>query len=121
LSVAAVFLPSEAAAQTAEGWRKDIDLLTAKIDGYHPMPWAKITKEEFLDKANTLKENLVKWEKESILLEIMKLVASLQDGHTSVLFTNQGQFNLWFPVRIERFPNGIFLVATDSLHAEFLG
>lgn len=121
LSIAPFFLTSEAAAQIAEGWQKDIDLLIAKIERYHPMPWAKIQKLEFLDKANTLKKNLVNWEKERIFVETMKLVALLQDGHTYLRFTNQERFNQWFPVRIERFADGIFLVATDSLYAEFLG
>ena len=37
-------------AQTSVEWQKDIDILTAKIEQYHPMPWAKISKDEFIIK-----------------------------------------------------------------------
>lgn len=110
-----------ASAQTADGWRQDIDLLVAKIERYHPRPWAKISRAEFLDRADALKRRLGEWDRERTFIEVKRLVASLQDGHTEVRFTNQDRFNLWFPVRIERFADGIFLTAADSLHGNLVG
>jgi len=121
LSLATLLLSTKVVAQTVDGWRADIDLLINKIERYHPMPWMKITKEDFVARAHALTRDLPKWEKERIFIEMKKLVAMLEDGHTEVLFTNQERFNLWFPVRMERFPDGVFMIAADSLHAEFLG
>ena len=108
-------------AQTAAEWRQDVDILTQKIEQYHPMPWAKISKESFLARAEEIKANLQDWKKERIIIELMKLVASLRDGHTGVLLFNQNSFNLWFPIRLEKFHDGIFITAADKKNSGLLG
>ena len=108
-------------AQTPSKWAEDIDILTSKIERYHPMPWAKISKEEFLSQASELKNNLHKWSNEKIIVELMKLIALLEDGHSEVLLNYQEKLNLWFPLRIEKFYDGIFIIATDSVNKELLG
>ena len=107
--------------QTVAEWRQDIDILTGKIEQYHPAPWAKISKEAFMDRAEEIKTNLQEWNKERIILEVMKLVASLRDGHTQVLLYNQENFNLWFPIRIEKFHDGLFITGADLKNSELLG
>ncbi|MGD8781127.1 MAG: tetratricopeptide repeat protein [Ignavibacteria bacterium] len=107
--------------QTTDEWRHDIDILTNKIEQYHPMPWAAISKEKFMTKADELKSNLSEWNKEKIIVEIMKLTALLEDGHTEVLLNYQESLNLWFPLRIEYFFDGIFITAADSINKELVG
>jgi len=108
-------------AQTAAEWGQDIDLLTKKIERYHPLPWAKISRDAFMGKAEEIKSDLKTWEKEKIILEVGRLVASLRDGHTQVLILNRDHFNLWFPVRIEKFLDGLFITGADIKNAELLG
>lgn len=108
-------------AQTVDEWRQDIDVLTSKIAQYHPLPWARISREAFMDRAEEIKTNLQKWSQERIILEVMTLVASLRDGHSQVLLNNQDDFNLWFPLRFEKFHEGIFITATDIENSELLG
>ena len=108
-------------AQTAEEWRRDIDVLTSKIEEYHPVPWARISKSVFLKKAEEIKANLSDWDKEKIILEVAALVASLRDGHTSILLYNQASFNMWFPIRLEKFYDGIFVTAADIENSALLG
>ena len=108
-------------AQTAAEWRQDIDILTAKIERYHPAPWARISRKTFMDRAEEIKANLRKWDRERIILEIMKLVAALRDGHTGILLDNQDSFNLWFPVRFEKFHDGLFITGADRENAGLLG
>jgi tetratricopeptide (TPR) repeat protein len=108
-------------AQTAAEWGQDIDLLTKKIEQYHPLPWAKISRDAFMGKAEEIKSDLKTWEKERIILEVRRLVASLRDGHTEVLILNRDHFNLWFPVRIEKFHDGLFIAGADIKNAELLG
>ena len=108
-------------AQTSAEWQKDIDILTAKIEQYHPMPWAKISKDEFMTNAGKIRSNLSNWKNEKIIVEIMKLVSSLMDGHTEVLLNSQESFNLWFPIRMEKFYDGVYITATDSLNSNLLG
>lgn len=109
------------AAQTAEEWKSDLNILTGKIEQYHPMPWAKISKDVFFSRVGAVKDSLNHWQKEKIIVEFMKLVASLGDGHSEVLLNYQESFNRWFPVRMERFHDGIFITATDSSNQVLLG
>ena len=116
-----IILGSSLFSQTADEWLEDIDILTSKIEQYHPMPWARISKEEFIRRADEIRNNLNYWQKEKIILELMKIVALLRDGHTEVLLNYQENFNLWFPIRMEKFYDGIFITATDSINQELLG
>jgi len=106
--------------QSISEWQQDIDILLNKIEQYHPMPWARISQKEFEAKSETLKSNLKNWDNEKITLEILKLVASLQDGHTQVLLNNRENFNRWFPLRIEKFTDGLFITGIEKNKAEFL-
>lgn len=115
------FVCSNDSAQTAAEWQEDIDILLAKIEQYHPAPWARISREAFMDRAEEIKANLRKWGRERIILETMKLVALLRDGHTQVLLNNQENFNLWFPLRIEKFYDGLFITGTDMNNSGLLG
>ena len=108
-------------AQTAAGWQEDMDVLLAKIEQYHPAPWARISRKAFMDRAEEIKTNLQKWDRERTILEMMKLAASLRDGHTQVLLNNQENFNLWFPLRIEKFYDGLFITGTDMNNSGILG
>ena len=121
LLMISVILTINLIAQTPEHWRQDIDLLISKIERYHPMPWAKISKEAFYNRTDKIKANLNNWQNEKIIVEIMKLVSSLMDGHTEVLLNSQEKFNLWFPIRIEKFYDGVYITATDSINSNLLG
>jgi len=107
--------------QPVTEWSREINILTKKIEQYHPIPWAKISREAFMSKAKEIKANISYWQKERVILELMKLVALLRDGHTQVFLFNQGSFNLWFPIRLEKFHDGIFIVATDVKNIGLIG
>ncbi len=115
------FMCTHTSAQTAAQWRQDIDILFAKIEQYHPAPWARISRETFMDGAEEIKAGLQKWDKERTILELMKLVASLRDGHTGILLDNQDSFNLWFPIRIEKYHDGLFITGTEINNSGLLG
>jgi tetratricopeptide (TPR) repeat protein len=107
--------------QTADQWRQDIDTLVGLIERHHPRPWARISQKDFLEQADDIKAKLPLWPPEKITVEVMRLAASLYDGHTEVLLNGQTRFNLWFPVRMERFYDGMFITACDATHPELLG
>ena len=114
-------LSASAYAQTDAEWREDFDVLVQKIERYHPVPWARISREQFMEDVGEAKAGLKGWNREKITIEIMKLVVSLRDGHTGILLGNQDNFNMWFPVRLERFHDGIFITATDTENSWLLG
>jgi len=107
--------------QTPEQWRQDIDTLTYLIEKHHPKPWEKTSRQDFLKQAEEIKANLLHWSAEKTTVELMALVAGLQDGHTELLLNGQQKFNHWFPVRMERFYDGVFMTACEESQPELLG
>jgi hypothetical protein len=97
--------------QTADQWRQDIDTLVELVERHHPKPWARISQIDFLEQAADIKAKLPLWPSEKTTVELMRLVASLYDGHSEVLLSGQEHFNLWFPARLERFYDGLFITA----------
>ena len=106
--------------QSEDEWRQDIDTLASVIERHHPKPWERISREDFMLHKEQIKISLSDWSREKIVVELMKFVASLRDGHTVIVLNNQADFNLWFPVRMERFHDGIFVIATDDFHQGLL-
>ncbi len=107
--------------QTAEQWLKDVDTLTALIEKHHPKLWEKISREKFMKQAEGIKAGLPDWSVEKITIELMGLVASQGDGHSEILLNGVERFNLWFPLRMESFHDGVFITACDEAHGELLG
>jgi len=52
---------------------------------------------------------------------MMRLVASLQDGHTTLWPAEQDAFTWWFPVRFHQFADSLAITAADSGHADLPG
>jgi len=107
--------------QTPEQWWQDIDTLTGLIANHHPNPWGRVSQKDFLERTDEIKAKLQHWNSEKVIVELMRLVASLYDGHTEIRLSGQERFNLWFPVRIEKFYDGLFITACAEAHKELLG
>ncbi|MBU1011785.1 MAG: hypothetical protein KKG99_02165 [Bacteroidetes bacterium] len=107
-------------AQSYIDWQKDIDILIEKIDKYHPRPWTQIFRNDFLKQANIIKSNQKRWDNDRITLELMKLVALLKDGHSQIWLNNQDNFNLWYPVRIENFSDGMYVTGVSEKYKDLL-
>lgn len=95
-------------------WDNDLDLLTEKLEKYHPNPWENISREKYLQEIDIIKKNSNKWNNEKVILELKKVIADIGDGHTELSLNNKDQFNLWFPVRIEKFYDGLFITGISD-------
>ena len=114
-------VPGQNAAQPrVSGWLSDIDILVSKVGNFHPMPWARITKEEFTARATEIKQHINYWNDDRLTVELMKLVALVGDGHTSILLDNRESFDKWFPLRLEKFSDGLFVTAITKDKSELL-
>ena len=66
------------------GWRGDIDSLVARIDKSHPNPWAHRSRTAFMREASALRDSVATLSDGRILVGIMRLAASINDGHTGI-------------------------------------
>jgi tetratricopeptide (TPR) repeat protein len=102
-------------------WHSDIDFLVKHIESIHPNPWYRVTRDDFLNAADKLKADIPGLKEEEIIVRAMQLVAILKDAHTSLTPYNHPQIPVWFPVRLEKFADGIFITAIDKQYEEFIG
>jgi tetratricopeptide (TPR) repeat protein len=124
LGVVAFLLTSHTAtAQPVDrvtGWRADIDSLVARISQSHPNPWAHRPRSAFITEASALRDSVTKLSDGRVLIGIMRLVASIGDGHTGVIDLGTAAA-AWYPVRFALFADGLWVTAIDSAHAAIAG
>ncbi len=107
--------------EKVERWHTDIDFIVKHIESLHPNPWYRVTRDEFMTKANKLKKEIPELSEDEIVVQAMQLVASLHDGHTYLCPYNHPQIPNWFPLRMERFDDGIFVTAIAKQYENMIG
>ncbi len=120
---AAQVVPAESAKPplSAAQWREDLDFLTRKIEQIHPNPFYRRSRQGFLADAEKLRKSIPELPPDRIIIEMMRLVASLRDGHTSLSPDGAHGFGSCFAVRFYQFTDGLFITAIDRRHAELAG
>lgn len=100
--------------------RADVDSLVARITRIHPRPWAHISHEAFTQEAARLRAAAGTGTEGAVLAGMMRLTASLEDGHTSI--TDLGPAGgKWYPVRFCLFSDGLWITAVTAEHRELVG
>lgn len=107
-----------------EGWRNDLALLAREVKrkGYVPGVPRQFTKEEFDAAVAKLNEVIPKLTDAQIVIEMMKLMRKLGDGHSGVLGRLQhADSALTIPLQFYLFKEGLYVVASDPKYKDLLG
>ena len=107
-----------------EGWRFDLALLAREVKrkGYAPGVARQFSKEEFDAAVGKLNNEIPKLTDGQILIELMKLMRKLGDGHTGILGRlDNAEAALAVPLQFYLFKEGLFVIAADPQHKELLG
>lgn len=102
-------------------WQTDLDYLVERITTVHPNPYRRITREAFERNVAELRADLPGLESRGVVVRLMQLTASIQDGHTNLEPSDPNGFNQWFPVRFYRFSDGLYLTAVPKDRAALAG
>lgn len=94
-------------------WIEDIDILASSMETRHPNLFAKIAAEDFHAAVEELKEKVPNLTENQIAIELMRLVALVQDGHTWMLPFQAALGFSALPIRLYHFTDGLFV--TDAL------
>ncbi|MGL5149830.1 MAG: peptidase S41 [Clostridium sp.] len=97
-------------------WGSDLDYLRDNLMEKHINLFAYTKKNDFLDKIDTLKASLNELDYEEIKVEISKIVASLRDAHTSLIFTGRS----FLPLKFYYFEDGIYIINTTKKYENLL-
>lgn len=119
----ATALPVPTSAQTSRpgAWTSDLHDLDRSIRETHPDPFRNVPEEDFEAQVARLEQEIPGLEDYEIVVEFMRLVASLQDGHSGVFPGNQPGFDRQYPVMIYPFEEGVFLVGAAARYEEHVG
>ena len=107
---------------TKADWRVDLDFLSETLKSVHPNPFHRVPETVFDSTRQALERDIDRLNDRSIAVRMAGLVALISDGHTSlriksgVLSSDQ-----WYPIHIEQFVEGLFIVGTDQANQSILG
>jgi hypothetical protein len=108
--------------EPANEWRDDLAFLRAKLLAMHPDPFRKIGRAQFDAAADQLDRSFASLSREQSIVGIMRLVASLGDGHTSVLPGPQKRAGFHvLPLRFYLYGDDLYLDGADRSYSDGLG
>src|SRR4029077_5946449 len=90
------------------------------IRTFHPNPFTKTGDLTFRRRVEALKESLPAMTKEQRVAELMRIVASIGDGHTQII-PHSAAFALWYPIRMYEFADGVFVTTAHQSAADLAG
>lgn len=101
-------------------WRADLHVLAAELPTRHPAPFTKITRVQWDSAVARLDRQLPALNRDQILVELFRLVATVGDAHTNVEPTPSLGLR-YYPVELYSFDDGLFVRQADSIHASLVG
>jgi tetratricopeptide (TPR) repeat protein len=105
-----------------EGWRADLKLLVREIKrkGYHLFPRIG-TEAEFDASVANLNDSIPKLTDMQVIVEFMKLMHRVGDGHTGLLGGMRAEFLPNLPLQFYLFEEGLFIISADAKYKDLVG
>jgi len=105
---------------TPDQWRSDLRYFSTELLKRHKNAFHTMTKDEFDVAVNTLDANIPRLRNEEILVEFLRLIAKVGDGHTSI---NEQHFMAMglYPLRFETAQNELYIKFGASAYSEIIG
>ena len=110
-------------AQRVEDWRADLAALAQQLPDRHVNPFTRVTREQFDAAVAQLDGRIPELNDYETTVELMKLVASIGDAHTS-LAAVPGQSAVHFrhyPLGVYLFADGPFVTVAPGKHRALIG
>lgn len=110
-----------AAALTPEQWQIDLTHLAAELPARHINAFARLREADFDAQLDALEEQVPNLSDTAIRIAILKIVASLGDGHTTIQsWGREGVFRT-VPLVFYWYKDGVFVVGATVAHRNLLG
>lgn len=112
-----------AAAKTeAERWREDLRHAATEMEARHNNLFHTMTRSQFEAAVRRLHERIPSLARHQIIVELARIVALVQDGHTNVAPTRDPKIGFrTLPVKLYLFRDGLFVRAARSEQADLVG
>ena len=117
-----VAIPSSLTAQTKltpEQWREDLRFFAANMPKMHKNLFHSMTREQFDAAVKRLDERIPTLADHEILVELMRIVALVGDGHTSVRLLQS--IDSAYPLRLYLFKDGLYVRSAAPEYRDAVG
>ena len=104
---------------TPEQWREDLRYFATNIQKTHRNLFHTMTREQFESAVKKLDERIPTMADHEIIVELMRIVAAIGDGHTGVRVTQQ--FKSVYPLRLYYFKDGLFVRSAAPEYRDAVG
>jgi hypothetical protein len=98
-------------------WREDVQFLAEELPKRHKDLFFKLKREDFAQAVATLEQAIPSLSDEEIKIALIRLVARVGDGHTSVGWASQR----FYPITFSQFGNDLHVVAVADAYKQIVG
>ncbi len=103
-------------------WREDLRYMAREMEARHKNLFHTTTREQFYAAVNRLDGRIPALARHQIIVELMRIVALVGDGHTNLSPTRDPKIGFrTLPVKLYLFGDGLFVRAAERGHAELVG
>jgi hypothetical protein len=107
---------------TVEQWRADLRYLAEQLPGRHKNLYASMTREQFEQAVKRLDDRIPSLTPQQIYVEILRIVARVEDGHTLITKVNAEGFTVRrYPVTLYLYRDGLFVLSAAPEYARAIG
>ena len=106
----------------AEKWREDLRYMAEEMPRQHRNLFHTMTREQFEGAVKKLNERIPSLSRDQIIVELMRIVAMVSDGHTNIAPTRDPKIGFrTFPIKLYFFKDGLYVRAATREHAGIIG
>ena len=105
---------------TAAQWQADVRFLGDELPRRHRNAFHRMKREDFESAVNKLYSAVPTMSDDEIVVELMKLVAMIKDGHTNLIPMQYFQSGA-YPLRFYSFADGVYVEKAAPAYAELVG
>ncbi len=133
VAFAIVFCPAPATPQSARpnapldsadvaSWREDLQFMAREMEQRHRNLYHTVSRASFDSAVTALHRRIPALARHEIIVELARIAALVQDGHTNVAPTRDPQIGFTrLPVKLHFFKDGLFVRAAHRSHAKLAG
>lgn len=111
--------PTQPQSLTPAQWREDLQYFATHMEQTHQNLFHTMKREQFQAELKNLDQKIPSLSYDEILVELMRIVARVGDGHTHPRLLQQ--FNSVYPLRLYLFKDGLFVRAATPDYREAVG
>ncbi len=106
----------------AEKWREDLRYIAQEMPKRQKNLFHTMTRQQFDDAVRKLDERIPLLARHQIIVELGRIVAMVEDGHTSINFLFDSKIGFrYYPVALHLFKDGLFVYAADGQYTTAVG